>query len=503
MLHVFREKGDMTVGADLPVTLGLRVLDARIDVIDNALRLKVALDGARAGNARLDATVRMLHGRIANDSALNFTGSVDMPSLAWLAPLSGQPGLDLDGALKLALTGSGSIAAPSLNGDISGDKLVLNWSDQGVKLRNGQLQARLAGDQLLLQRLYFDGVEGHAQADGWLRFANAEASMQLKLSLDKLQLLSRPDRTLVVSGQSTLTRDQKHFQLDGKFKAERATIELAAQDTPTQSDDVVVLGKAGAGSKPALPSLPLNIDVEADLGDAFYLKGKGVDAQLAGSVHIAAADRRLPRATGNIRVVSGSYAAYGQKLAIERGVITFTGAYDNPGLNILAVRKRPEGEALSETNVEAGVEVRGTALAPVAKLVSTPSVPDSEKLAWLVLGHSTENTAGNEMGLLTTAAGALFGGSSGSSLQARLANTLGVDELGLAQQAPATATGLATTVVTVGKRLSQRAYLSFEQGASTATSLVKLRYKLNPRITLQFQTGANSALDVLYTWAFD
>jgi len=65
------------------------------------------------------------------------------------------------------------------------------------------------------------------------------------------------------------------------------------------------------------------------------------------------------------------------------------------------------------------------------------------------------------------------------------------------------ATGLQTTVVTVGKRLSSRAYLSFEQGAGTATSLVKLKYKLNPRISLQFQTGTNNALDVLYTWAFD
>ncbi len=184
-------------------------------------------------------------------------------------------------------------------------------------------------------------------------------------------------------------------------------------------------------------------------------------------------------------------------------MINFTGAYDNPGLNILAVRKRPEGEQLSETNVEAGVEVRGTALAPVAKLVSTPAVSDSDKLAWLVLGHGIDNTAGNEMALLGTAAGALFGGGGGPG---KLANTLGVDELGVGQAAGTTASpanGLQNTVVTVGKRLSSRAYLSFEQGASTATSLVKLRYKLNPRITLQFQTGTNNALDVLYTWAFD
>ncbi len=508
MLHVYREKGDVTINADVPLALGLRKLDARFDVAAGALRAQFDLDGSRAGQAKLDGTVQLRQGRIANDSPLNFTGSANMASLGWLAPLTGQQGLELDGVLRLAVAGGGTIGAPILNGDINGEKLTVSWADQGLKLRNGVLQAKLAGDQLQLQRLSFDGSEGRATADGWVRFAGGEASMQLKLVADKLQALSRPDRRLTLSGESTLTRDAKRFQLDGKFKAERALIEFAAQDTPTLSDDVVVLGRAGSapGAK-AAPSLPLNIDLEVDLGDDFQLRGKGLDAKLDGNVRVRVLDRRPPRAIGNIRVVSGTYAAYGQKLSIERGLLNFTGAYDNPGLNILAVRKRPEDEPLTETNVEAGVEVRGTALAPTAKLVSTPTVPDSEKLAWLVLGHGTEGTASDELGLLSTAAGALFGGGGGGgSLQTRLANSLGLDEVGVGQKSGTGATqakGLENTVLTVGKRISQRAYLSFEQGASTASSLVKLRYKLNPRIALQFQTGTNNALDVLYTWAFD
>jgi len=308
--------------------------------------------------------------------------------------------------------------------------------------------------------------------------------------------LSRPDRTLVLSGNSTLVRNDKRFSFDGKFKANRALIELAPQDTPTQSNDVVVLGKKTAASKEA-PSLPLNIDLEFDLGNAFHLRGMGLDADLEGNVRARVLNRAAPRVTGSIRVASGVYAAYGQKLSIDRGVINFTGAYDNPALNILAVRKRPEGDTLSETNVEAGVEVRGTAQAPTAKLVSTPNVSDSDKLAWLILGHGAEAAAGDEMALLTTAAGALFGGT-GGGLQGKLASSLGLDEVGLSQ-----AQGLESTVVTVGKRLSSRAYLTFEQGTSTASSLVKLRYKLDRRFTLQFQTGTNNALDVLYTWAFD
>jgi translocation and assembly module TamB len=503
MVHVYREQGDLTIiGADLPQALGLRTLDARADVTDGTLRVQLNIDGTRAGQAKLDGSAQLIDGRLADDSTFNFTGSANMGSLAWLAPLAGQPGLEIDGTLKMAVGGTGTIGAPQLNGDITGDKLSVNWLDQGIKLRNGQLQAHLTGDQLQLQKLAFDGAQGRAQADGWIRYAANEATMQLKLSADKLEMLSRPDRILVISGTSSLTRDAKHFQLDGKFRADRANIELAGADTPTLSDDVVIVGKGKAPVKTA-QGMPLNIDVEADLGDNFKLKGKGLDAELAGTLRIRVADRRPPRVNGSIRVVSGTYAAYGQKLAIERGVINFTGAYDNPGLNILAVRRRPEGEALSETNVEAGVEVRGTALAPQAKLVSTPAVSDSDKLAWLVLGHGIENTAGNDMALLGTAAGALFGGAG----QGKLANALGVDELGVGQAAGTStagaATGLQNTVVTVGKRISSRAYLSFEQGAGTATSLVKLKYKLNPRITLQFQTGTNNALDILYNWAFD
>ena len=493
-LHVFREKGDITItGGERPVPLGLQLLDARVTVAGDQLHAQGELAGERAGNARVEASAQLRDGRIPSDSPLTFGASASLPSIAWLSPLLGVQGMELGGSLRASAAGRGTIASPLLDGEVIGDQLVINWAEQGIRLRNGTLQAKVAGDQLQLQRLRFDGTEGSAQAEGWLRLANGDLAMDLKLAADKLEVFNRPDRTLVLSGNSTLVRDAKRFELGGKFKANRATIELPSLDTPTISDDVVILGRDKPKAAPA-SGLPLNLDVEADLGDDFTLRGKGLDAQLAGSVRVRMADRRPPRVNGSIRVVSGTYAAYGQRLAIERGVLNFTGAYDNPGLNIRAIRKRPEGEELSETNVEAGVEVRGTALAPAAKLVSTPSVPDSEKLAWMVLGHGTADMAGNEMSLLGTAAGALLGGSGGPSL----ANRVGLDELGVSQ-----AKGLESTVVTVGKKLSSRAYLSFEQGAGTATSLVKLRYKINNRVTLQVQTGTNNALDVLYNWAFD
>jgi translocation and assembly module TamB len=163
-VHVFREQGDLTItGADLPQALGLRTLDARADVADGTLRVQLNVDGSRAGQAKLDGSALLRDGRLADDSTFTVSGSANMGSLAWLAPLAGQPGLEIDGTLKAAISGSGTIAAPQLNGDISGDKLSVNWLDQGIKLRNGQLQARVTGDQLQLQKLTFDGTQGSAR----------------------------------------------------------------------------------------------------------------------------------------------------------------------------------------------------------------------------------------------------------------------------------------------------------------------------------------------------
>ncbi|HBI68162.1 MAG TPA: hypothetical protein DDZ22_03795, partial [Massilia sp.] len=446
----------------------------------------------------------MLCCRVDADSPLRMTATADMASIAWLAPLAGQRDLELDGSLKANLTAGGTIGTPSLNGTVNGDALAVRWPEQGVRLRNGQLRSQLEGDRLVLQRLYLEGVQGNATADGSVRFGT-DGAMQLRLVANKLEALSRPDRTVIVSGEANLVRDAQRFALDGRFKADRALIEFAPQGRPTISEDVIVLGRgAPAAPQKKEAEMPLSINLAADLGDDFHLRGLGIDAYLAGSARVRMVGNGDPRVNGTIRVASGQYAAYGQKLTIDRGVITFNGRYDNPSLDVLAVRKQPEGTQLSETNVEAGVQVTGTAQAPVAKLVSTPSVPDSEKLSWLVLGHGMEGTSGNEKDVLSAAAGALLGGKGGTGgITSKLANSLGVDELGVGQGRNGDAEGLANTVVTVGKRISSRAYLSFEQGATTASSLVRLRYKLNPRWTLQFQTGTNTALDVLYAWAFD
>jgi translocation and assembly module TamB len=422
--------------------------------------------------------------------------NAQLDSIAWLAGLVGGQ-ITCSGNLALKVAGSGSIGAPVFSGDVTGDGLALRWINEGLVLRNGALRAQWNGPNLQIQDLHFDGV----QAQGVLRFADAQTSLRLTTKADQLTLLSRPDRLLVVSGQTEFAFDSTGLRLSGNVKADRAKLELVAQDTPALSDDIRLFRNQRLQEK-ANPTLPLRVDLTLDLGDQFQVRGQGLDVRLAGKLHWQALDRRGPRLIGEVQAVEGTYTAYGKKLKLERSSINFSGAWDNPGLNIRAFRQRTDSRLDSNTEPEVGVELSGTLLAPQAKLVSTPALPDSEKLAYLVLGRGLEGANGQqELDILSAASAALFGQADGgfaNKITDNLTNKLGLDDLGVSF-----AKGVDNAVLTVGKRLSKRAYLSFEQGVGSASGLVKLRYAFNSRLSVQVQSGSNNAVDVFYSFRFD
>lgn len=253
----------------------------------------------------------------------------------------------------------------------------------------------------------------------------------------------------------------------------------------------------------------MRVALDVDLGDQFRLYGRGLEARLAGQLHISSSPTETLKARGAVRVEEGRYTAYGQQLTIERGVVSFVGQLDNPGLDIVALRKRQA--------VEAGVEISGTALAPRVRLVSTPDLPDREKLSWLVLGRGTDNLKGSDTGLLFTAANTLLSAGESSNLQRQVTERLGLDDISLtsadtrnantvsaSRTAASTAQSpLSNRVVSFGKRLSDTLYMSYEQGLTGTSSALKLTWQWSQHWSLVTRAGEDSAVDVFYTLAFE
>jgi translocation and assembly module TamB len=234
--------------------------------------------------------------------------------------------------------------------------------------------------------------------------------------------------------------------------------------------------------------------VTLDLGPDFQVQGQGLTTRLGGKVNLIsnAANKGIPRLVGEVSTEGGRYKAYGQQLNIDTGLLRFNGPYDNPLLEILAIRPN-----LSQ---RVGVQITGSAMTPKVRLYSDPEMPDADKLAWLVLGRSGAN-GGAESAVLQQAALALFS-SNGKALGSEMAGALGLDEISLANGSrsdigsSATATGAA---VTLGKRLSKDFYLVYETSLKGTFGSFYVFYDLSRRLTLRAQTGQDNALDLIYT----
>jgi translocation and assembly module TamB len=231
---------------------------------------------------------------------------------------------------------------------------------------------------------------------------------------------------------------------------------------------------------------PVVIALDLDLGKDFEVRGHGVDTRLRGTLALSGRSIAAPRLVGTITTSGGEYQAYGQRLDVERGVLRFTGRFDNPSLDVLAIRPN--------ITQRVGVQISGTAQAPFVRLYAEPDLPDAEKLAWLVTGHAAP-AGGAEAELVQQAALALLSarhpGATG------IAGRVGLDVLSVRRDSTEGA------ILTLGKRFSRNFYASYERSLSGALGTLYIFYDVSRRVTVRAQAGEQAGVDLIFTFAFD
>jgi translocation and assembly module TamB len=552
-LHASLERtaGDLTLVADDPqtglqtrVAAGLHEARVSIEGSGHTVRAQVQWDSERAGHisadlhTQLTATPQGMGWIWPESEPLAGQISARLPQLAVWSTLA-PPGWRLRGALAADAQIAGTRGDPHVTGTLTADRLALRSVVDGVQLGRGQLRARFDGTRLIIDEFSLhgagrDGSGGTLTATGEAGWIAGRAQAQLTATLDHLRASIRPERQLTVSGHVQAALDGRLVTARGQIKIDQADITLPDQSAPTLDDDVVVvndtarhaprgptsaqlpspqeeeqLAAAGPPQGSEAPpggqrtphsgerggtgsALQADVQVQIDLGQQFRVRGLGIDTRLTGALTLAAQGplTAMPRLTGTINTAGGRFQAYGQKLDIARGALRFTGAADNPALDILALRP------IYDANQKAGVQVQGTALLPRVRLYSDPALPDNQTLAWLLLGHAAPAT-GAESAMLQSAALALLGGREGKGLAANL----GLDELSLGNTTDAN--GTQSTSVTLGKRLSERLYAAYQQSLSGAAGSLLIFYERSRRWQLRAQTGQNSGVDLIFSLMFD
>ena len=498
-VQITRRSGDLRLTGER--ALGLSALALRADLQGSRVELDAQARAARIGTMAAQGQIGLLReaGRLTLTPRSPVSGRItaSIPRVQTLASLAG-PRIALTGSADIKLSVGGTLAEPKLSGSVAADGLALTLYDQGVRLRDGIVRLSLENNIVELQHVQFQGGDGTLRATGRITLDRSALGLRANLVADKLQLLASPSGRLTLSGQAVATNESGSLLVTGKFRVDQALFSLPEKAAPELGDDVVVIrggqtqtaARPGqqARDKPAGAFTP-RINIELGVGDAFHFEGAGAELRLAGTLTLRSEPGSEPRAFGTVHVEEGRYEAFGTELAIERGVINFQGSLRNPNVNLVAMRR--------DQQVAAGVQVTGNVRQPRVQLVSEPNVPQEQKLSWLVFGRGA---GGADPGLAQAAAQGAALGLLNQFGTGRLAQTFGLDTFAIG----ASEFGLTgSQVVNLGKEISDRLYVGYEQSLAGAEGVLKLIYELTPHWSVVVRGGTVAGIDVLYSKRFD
>lgn len=227
--------------------------------------------------------------------------------------------------------------------------------------------------------------------------------------------------------------------------------------------------KAGTPAK-AGPGMVTRLAVSVNAPQKIYVRGRGLDAEFGGKVDVAGtAD--APLLTGGLTALRGRFTLLDRTLQLADSSVRFEGPI--PPSPYLAVKATTTAQGTAIT-----LNIDGTATKPTLTLTSDPSVPQDEALALLLFGRKLENISAFEalkLAQATRVLAGLDGGGPGILDKAR--ETLGVDTLDIGSS------DNGDTTVTTGKYLTDKIYLSVQQGTEPEDREVKTEIELTPSVS--------------------
>jgi translocation and assembly module TamB len=395
------------------------------------------------------------------------------------------------GELELHAQVGGTWQDPDLAGSVRLSGAGAYFPVAGIELREVALAGELAGDELRIASFSARSGSGQVGGSGSVRLQRwRPAAFSGTLKGERFEAVHLPELQVLVNPDLTFEGTVERLQVRGEVRLpELMVLGREQRGVVRESSDVVIIGAAESAER-TLP-FELDIQVQVILGERVLVKVAGVDARLTGELDLRVDSPEMITGRGQINVAQGIYSTYGAQLKIERGRLLYSGGpIDQPTLDILALRTVGE--------VKAGVQVSGTPRTPVVKLYSEPAMPDTDVLAYIILGHPLGEDSG-QAGLLTAAAGALLARGESTVLQDRIKRRLGVDVLTVESGGG----DVAGSMVTIGKYLSPKLYLSFGQSLFADANEARLRYNISKKWELESKAGAESSgVDLYYKIEF-
>ncbi len=438
--------------------------------------------GTLAGTLKIERGARHWQDMPVRGELRAQTSKLDLISV--YAPNIDRAAGDLTADARIA----GTVGTPQLSGTIGISNGQVDAYRTNLRLRQIGLTARLTDDGLIFNGTAQAG-RGSVHAVGTLHWRGALPYGQLHIDGSNLRVVDIPEAQIDASPNLDFKVAAHEIDITGTVAVPHARIvPTNLTGAVTSSSDEVIVGQE---SQSPANRFKVKTQITMTLGPDVNIDTMGLTGQLVGSITVRSGYDAITRATGELSVEKGKYAAYARQLEIQRGRLIFTGGpIENPGIEIRAIKRYPD--------VTAGINVRGTLQQPQMSFFSDPSLPQSQIVSLILSGgggggslqmmqaantpQSQQATAANE---LLTQGGAI--------LAQELGSRIGLPDISLQ-----TDLNNETSLV-LGKYLSPRLYVSYGVGLTQQLNAIRLRYSLGDHWTIRTEAGQVRGADLVFS----
>lgn len=417
---------------------------------DETGRYRLDLTGTGPGNTR--ATIAGTLDANFASADLAITGGTETAlANALIAPMSVQGPLSFD----LRLAGKPGLSA--LSGQLSGNGLRFVAPRLGQKLENIALRTTLSNGSAQLDLQAQVGAGGRLSLSGPVNLA-APYAAQLSLVLDRARLRDPELYDTQVSGQlsisgpltggarvsGALTLDDTELRIPSSGLSGAAAIpeithlsEPAAVRATRQRAGLIATASANDGATGA----PIGLDVTVSAPRQIFVRGRGLDAELGGSLRLTGTTANIIPA-GQFNLIRGRLDVLGKRFTLTEGQVALQGALV-PWILFSATTEQDD--------VAITLSIEGNATEPALKITSSPELPEEEVLARLLFNKGLSNLSALQAAQLASAV-ATLAGKGGEGIVSRLRQGFGLDDLDVGTDESGNAT------VRAGKYLSENLY---------------------------------------------
>ncbi|WP_439135730.1 translocation/assembly module TamB domain-containing protein [Pseudomaricurvus sp.] len=358
------------------------------------------------------------------------------------------------------------------DGHISGVGLPVSFEDMSADIEIAGQTAKVNGE-------WASGEQGKGKLEGNVSWAPWGG--ELKFTGQRLPASVPPYASLYLSPDLTLSLRNNALSVTGSVAIPdgQVTVHELEKEAVQLSPDAVIVGQ-----EKTQDTVPLGITarVRLDVGDQVHLSAFGLKGRLSGQLDV----RENMTASGDLRLLDGTFNRLGQDLKLRRAILLFSGPISKPYLNVEAIREVDD--------VVAGLRITGRARNPESEVFSEPAMSQQEALSYLILGHGieTDEDTGEDSNLMAQAAVSV-GVAGTAPYTQKVAASLGLKDFELETEG----VGNATQVVASGS-ITDKLSLRYGVGVFDSSSEVGVRYDLTKRLYIEAISGFASSLDFFY-----